>query len=105
MSKIEHEKAVVEKMIAIYCNRFHRDRDINSESGTTPLCEECSALLKYAHTRLTFCRHGEKKGSCRKCATHCYAPTKREEIAKVMRYAGPRMILHYPLTTIRHLLN
>jgi hypothetical protein len=29
----------------------------------------------------------------------------REQIRQVMRYAGPRMLLHNPILTIRHLLD
>ena len=35
---------------------------------------------------------------------HCYAPAQREQIRAIMRYAGPRMILHHRVAAIRHLL-
>ena len=44
------------------------------------------------------------KTSCEECGNHCYAPAQREQIRAIMRYAGPRMILHHPVAAIRHLL-
>ena len=35
---------------------------------------------------------------------HCYAPARRQEIQAVMRYGGPRMLLHHPLMTLRHMM-
>ncbi|MBO5824973.1 MAG: nitrous oxide-stimulated promoter family protein, partial [Prevotella sp.] len=42
--------------------------------------------------------------SCKKCHTHCYAPKEREAIRRIMRWAGPRMLLYAPVAAIRHLL-
>lgn len=96
-SRIEHEKTVVSRMIEIYCRNHH-----GSPKGM--LCDECSALLDYALARLDRCPKGNHKSSCRKCEIHCYSPAHREAIRRVMRYSGPRMLLHYPLTALRHLL-
>lgn len=97
MNRIEREKRVVGKMVEIYCRQHHH----NPQGG---LCEECRALLEYAHRRLDHCPKGESKTSCRKCRIHCYAPDRRERIREVMRYVGPRMILIHPLDAIRHLI-
>lgn len=96
-SRIEHEKTVVSRMIEIYCRSHH-----GVPKGI--LCRECSALLDYALARLDRCPKGDLKSSCRKCEIHCYSPARREAIHRVMRYSGPRMLLHYPLTALRHLL-
>lgn len=96
-SRIEHEKTVVSWMIAIYCRNHH-----GLPKGM--LCDECSALLDYALARLDRCPKGNHKSSCRKCEIHCYSPARRETIRMVMRYSGPRMLLHYPMTALRHLL-
>lgn len=68
-----------------------------------PLCPQCQALLDYAHKRLERCRFGEDKPSCTRCPVHCYKPAMREQIRQVMRYSGPRMLLHNPIMAIRHL--
>jgi hypothetical protein len=31
-------------------------------------------------------------------------PIMRERVREIMRYAGPRMIIHHPLNAIQHLL-
>ena len=68
-----------------------------------PLCPQCQALLDYAHKRLEHCKFGEDKPSCTRCPVHCYKPAMREQIRQVMRYSGPRMLLHNPIMAIRHL--
>lgn len=94
-SRIEEEKAVVEQMIRLYCRKHE---------GNAGLCPSCKELLDYAHGRLDRCRYGEDKPTCKKCPIHCYRPEMKERIRKIMRWSGPRMILHHPLAAIRHLL-
>ncbi len=94
-SKCEKEQQVVEKMIRIYCSKKEKNQI---------LCPECKALLAYAKARLSRCPVSESKSSCRQCAIHCYSPRMRERIQAVMRFSGPRMLLIYPVTAIRHLL-
>ena len=69
----------------------------------TPLCPQCQTLLDYALQRLERCRFGEDKPSCTRCPVHCYKPAMREQIRQVMRYSGPRMLLHNPIMAIRHM--
>ena len=95
MTRIEREKVTVSLMIRLYCRR---------KEGNKNLCAQCSELEEYAHKRLSACRYGEQKTSCKKCPTHCYRKDMREKIREVMRFAGPRMILHHPLEAIRHLI-
>lgn len=97
VSKIEEEKRVVTLMIAIYCHAYHK-RDKDSE-----LCPECLDLLSYSLDRLDRCPFGEEKGSCSCCSVHCYKPTKRQQIAEVMRYSGKRMIIYSPLAALKHM--
>lgn len=83
------------EMVALYCRnklRLH----------TMP--EEYSALADYACQRLDHCRFGEDKPACSKCGVHCYKPEMREHIREVMRWTGPRMIYHSPISLIRHIL-
>ena len=103
MSRIDKEKGTVAFMVHLYCARLH---------GAAPgerrlpglLCPDCERLLAYALARLDRCRYGERKTSCRKCPTHCYAPAERAAIKAVMRYSGPRMLYARPLEALRHAL-
>ena len=120
MGNIEREKQTVEAMIRLYCKG---KRHGETENGTAhrssahlsvfrfhlsvfpvpPLCPQCQALLDYAIQRLEHCRFGEDKPSCTRCPVHCYKPAMREQIKQVMRYSGPRMLLHDPILAIGHL--
>lgn len=95
MIRIEREQMTVAQMIRIYCR--HRE-------GNRELCTDCMALLDYARKRLEKCPFGGNKGSCRKCAVHCFRPDMKERIRLVMRYSGPRMIFYHPLATIQHIV-
>lgn len=94
MNRLSREQHTIEKMVILYCKNHH-----NRQAP----CTECSRLLDYALQRIEKCKFGEKKPTCVKCPVHCYKKTEREEIRKIMRYSGPRMILHYPYLALRHL--
>jgi len=94
MNKIEREKQTVGLMIRLYCRH---------SEGNGELCHSCRNLLDYAHSRLDHCPYGEKKPACKKCPIHCFKPLYREEIRKVMRFAGRRMLFCYPVEAVRHL--
>ena len=93
-NRIEREKQTVGLMIRLYCRRAE---------GNKELCDACSDLLDYSLSRLDHCPYGDNKPSCKKCTTHCYNPTKREYIRRVMLFSGSRMILYAPMATIRHI--
>lgn len=95
-TKIEREKAVVKRMIELYCRK---------KLKVAELPEEYRELLQYAHKRLDGCKFGETKPACKRCPIHCYKPTMRDKIRAVMRWAGPRMLIYDPIAAIRHLLN
>ena len=96
MNRIEREKQTVSQMIRLYCRL---------KENNTELCSSCAELEAYAHKRLSACKYGNQKTACQKCPTHCYKKDMREKIRKVMRFAGPRMIIHAPIAALRHLLN
>lgn len=97
MSKLETEKLTVSAMVKIFCRDKHKTRK--------DLCVDCLDLTEYAIMRLDKCPFGEKKPKCSACKAHCYKPEKLEKIKKVMRYAGPRMILKHPVMAVKHVLN
>ncbi len=90
---LSREEKTVEAMVRLFCRSCH---------GPSPLCPDCAQLLLYAKERLHRCPYGEAKPTCAKCPTHCYAPAMRSRIIEVMRYAGPRMILHHPWMALMH---
>lgn len=82
-------------MIWIYCKAHKHDN---------VLCSECSELVEYSNNRLDACKFGNIKTFCSKCKVHCYKPEMRENIKKVMRYSGPRILFYNPLMAIKHFL-
>lgn len=94
-AKREREKRMVSEMIALYCRKKHGHRD--------GLCPDCAALREYAMQRSDRCPFMEHKTFCSNCKVHCYRPDMRDKIREVMRFCGPRMLLHHPLAAVRHL--
>lgn len=92
----EREKRMVSQMIALYCRKRHHTRG--------DLCPQCAALDAYAKMRADKCPFMETKTFCSNCRIHCYKPDMRAKIREVMRFAGPRMILHHPVAAIRHVV-
>ena len=95
--KREHEKRVVKLMISLYCRGNH-------DSRRGELCPDCTALAAYADARVDHCPHMATKTFCSNCRTHCYRADMREKIRAVMRWSGPRMILHHPVMAVRHVI-
>lgn len=94
-TKREQEKEMVSWMIALYCRKNHK---------TDELCPDCAALDSYARMRSDKCPFMETKTFCSNCRVHCYQPQMREKIRAVMRFSGPRMILHHPVAVMRHVI-
>lgn len=92
MGRIAIEKKTVRAMIRIYCRGQLHER----------MCAKCLTLEDYALKRLDRCPFGDGKPACKDCTTHCYKPSMREAIRKVMRYSGPRMIWYNPWLLIRY---
>ena len=92
------ELTTIVAMLRLYCHAHHGH-------GKSELCGECKTLAAYAQRRLEHCVFGEAKPTCVKCSVHCYSATMRERVRQVMRWAGPRMLLHHPLLALRHLVD
>lgn len=95
--RIAREKKTILAMINLYCKKNH-----NSNGS---LCDSCNDLKDYALKRLDYCPFGENKPVCNDCEIHCYKKDKREEIKKVMRFSGPRMLFYHPILAIQHLID
>ena len=95
--KRQREKEAVSLMIALYCHGLH-----GTKRGT--LCPECAALDEYAQSRSDRCPFMATKTFCANCRVHCYKPEMRAKIREVMRYSGPRMMLHHPVMAVRHVI-
>ena len=99
--KREHEVATSRKMLEIYCHDVHREENASRAMGE--ICPECQELFAYVQQRIAKCPHMEHKTFCSQCKTHCYAPVRREQIKRVMRYSGPRMLKYSPLQALKHI--
>jgi hypothetical protein len=84
-------------MVHLFCRHAHGAAD--------PPCGECRELIEFAAQRLLRCPHGERKPTCANCPIHCYRADRREQMRRVMRVAGPRMLLRHPWLTLRHWLD
>jgi hypothetical protein len=96
--RLRREQRTVQKMITLYCTAHHNPPEHS-------LCTECQSLLSYATLRIENCPFGALKPTCDRCTIHCYKPEMQENIKQVMRYAGPRMMLHHPWLAILHLVD
>ena len=92
---LNHERETVRAMIRLFCQLRH---------NTSQPCESCRELIEYADERLGKCPFGDEKPTCQRCHVHCYGPQMRERITEVMRFSGPRMMLHHPVRALQHLL-
>ena len=92
------EQMVVKEMIALYCRKHHK------EYKKGQLCPDCQELYDYSAARSAHCPFMEQKTFCANCKVHCYKPAMREKIRLVMRFSGPRMLLHRPILAIWHVV-
>jgi hypothetical protein len=97
LKKWKKERRLIPVMIKKYCKGVHK-----SKRGE--LCDGCKALTEYALFRLEKCPFKVNKQFCSFCKIHCYKPEYREEIKKVMKYSGPRMLFTHPIFAISHVV-
>ncbi len=94
--RIEREKRTILEMINLYeqhCPQALAD------------AAYYRALYEYAAKRLDRCAFGEEKPACKQCPIHCYQPARREEMKRIMRWSGPRMLWRHPILTLRHMID
>ena len=95
LGALNTEYRTLKAMVVIYCQHHH---------ATPALCDDCQDFLHYAHTRLDRCPYGEDKPTCKQCPIHCYKADYKAKSQAIMRYAGPKMLIHHPVLAIRHLM-
>lgn len=95
-SRLRREHRTIAAMVAIHCRVEH---------GHDQPCMSCRELLAFAELRLSRCPFGERKPTCASCPIHCYRPDRREQVRRVMRIAGPRMLFRHPWLLLRHWLD
>jgi hypothetical protein len=96
-ARLERERRTVAAMIGVFCRGRH------ATEGS--LCAECSDLEEYTRLRLEKCPYGEAKPTCANCPIHCYQPHRREQVRRVMAFAGPRMLWRHPILAVRHMMD
>ena len=103
--RLRREAHTVEVMIALYCRHHHKQAGGPAGNHPSGLCSDCAALREYARRRIEECRFGADKPTCARCTVHCFRPSFREDVRRVMRYSGPRMTVRHPYLALRHLLD
>lgn len=94
---------ILTTFVSIYCDGHHQDQERSPWeprgilgdllSGEPPvLCPECARLLGYSLGRRLLCPY-EPKPACKKCETPCYREGHRQQMRRVMKYSGLRLIL------------
>ena len=93
---IQREKLTIRHMIGISCR--------GNRHAASGICADCSAILTYAQERIERCPYHEStKPACGLCRTNCFTADMHRQFARIMRYAGPRMLLYHPILTMAHL--
>lgn len=96
-NRLAREEKTFRNMADIYCRNHHGPVD--------RLCNRCEELVRYVIETVATCPYGDEKPVCGKCTTHCYDQSAREEVRKVMAFAGPRMLMLHPVLAIRHCMD
>jgi hypothetical protein len=103
------------RFVEVYCRHRHRDadkspavlktHDLYSIVGKVPLlCRPCRELLAHAMVMRSRCPM-EPKPACKNCPSHCFHPRHREQMRRVMRFSGKRLMLTGRLDYLWHLLS
>ena len=95
--RVSREIKTLEIMVKMYCKKVHK-------SVSTP-CEMCQTCLEYALSRVKNCPRKSYRGLCKGCTIHCFKDEYREEIKKIMRFSGPRMMVKHPILALWHILD
>ena len=97
INRVDSQKKSMEVMVKLYCRKNHTSKE--------EICYECREVLNYAVTRLNNCRYGDNKPNCGDCKTCCYKKDMKEKMIKIMRYSGPRLLVHNPRIALEHIID
>ena len=89
---------------AAACVAIQRGSLVVNVAAMTAAARTLAALDEYARNRSDRCPFMETQTFCANCRVHCCKPEMRAQIRKVMRYSGPRMMLHHPVMAVRHVI-
>ncbi|MCX5774676.1 MAG: nitrous oxide-stimulated promoter family protein [Fusobacteria bacterium] len=95
--RLNREIKTLKIMVEMYCKKVHND--------VKPFCEKCQESLDYVISRVENCPKKSYRGICKGCKIHCYKDVYREEIKKIMRFSGPRLIMKHPILALLHILD
>ncbi len=113
--KQDKDIRVLGNFISIFCRENHqavakgifpvKDNRLRHSLGDQDLvlCGNCSKLLNHGIAKLLLCPY-DPKPTCKKCETHCYAPSYRERVREVMRFSGLYLVKHGRLDLMVHYL-
>jgi len=113
--KVRKDTKTLADFVAIYCRANHAGRERGPArteaamlgvygSRSPVLCDECEAHLAYGEKRRAFCPK-DPKPFCAHCDVHCYRSSESEWQRQMMRFSGPRSMLHgHAIDGIRHAL-
>jgi hypothetical protein len=102
------------RFVDVYCTHKHPDaakaparlktHDVEAIHGRPlTLCPDCTRLLTHAFVKRTACPF-DPKPACKHCPDHCYQPTYRRRIRKVMKFSGRQLVLSGRLDYLYKLL-
>jgi hypothetical protein len=112
---VVHDTRLLGDFAVIYCKGNHAgaakaplasDAATLGVYGAKPpvVCGRCADLLAYAEKRRAYCPK-DPKPFCSHCDTHCYTSAQAEYMREVMRYAGPRSLLHgHAVDGVKHVI-
>ena len=92
--RIKREKKTIDAMVQFFCKKKHKAKG--------ELCPECTEFLAYAMLRLDRCPFQERKSTWESAPSTATALSMREKAKNIMRYSGPRMLLHHPGLALHH---
>lgn len=98
--KRAEEQKVLSLMFRLYCKHYHTKESRGGEA----LCADCKRDLDYACKRSQHCPRMKEKSFCAFCPRKCYSLAMSEKISKVMKFAGPRLLLRKPSAVISHVI-
>ena len=111
---LERDLRTLIRFVQVYCRDHHADEptrgvllkthDVRQLAGRpVDLCPRCEKLLAHALVKRSHCPM-DPKPQCKHCPKHCYHPTYRDQIRKVMAYSGRHLVMRGRLDYLVHLL-